>query len=47
MPQSVVERTLPESLVPAQSAQGASFRNFATRLRPFSSLTFDSAFSTV
>ena len=38
--------TLFESRVPAQSGHGPSFKNRATRLRPFSSLTLESAFST-
>ena len=36
-----------ESLVPWQSGQTSSFKNFSTRFMPFSSLTLASAFSTV
>ena len=36
-----------ESLVPPQSGQTSSFRNFSTLFMPFSSLTLANAFSTV
>ena len=36
-----------ESLVPPQSGQTLSFKNFSTLFMPFSSLTFANAFSTV
>ena len=36
-----------ESLVPPQSGHTESLRNFSTRFIPFSSFTFDRAFSTV
>ena len=47
IPASVDERTFLLSLVPPQSGQAASWRNFSTRFMPFSSLTLERAFSTV
>ena len=40
-------RAFSESRVPPQSGQTERRRNFSTRFMPFSSLTLDSAFSTV
>ena len=47
MPSTTGPRARAESRVPSQSGQTSSLRNFARRARPFSSFTFDSAFSTV
>ena len=47
MPRTVIERARSLRRVPPQSAHGPTVRNFSTRLMPFSSLTLESAFSTV
>ena len=40
-------RAFSESRVPEHAGHGVSLRNFSTRFMPFSSLTWDRAFSTV
>ena len=47
MPRSFGARAASLSRVPPQSGQTSSFKNFSTRFMPFSSVTLDSAFSTV
>ena len=47
IPRSFGARAASESLVPPHSGQMLCFRNFSTRFIPFSSLTFERAFSTV
>ena len=46
-PQMRMESASGHRRVPPHSGQASSLRNLATRLRPFSSLTLESAFSTV
>ena len=46
-PRIVTERARSLRRVPAQSSQGPTLRYLSTRLMPFSSLTLESAFSTV
>ena len=47
IPRSFGARAASERRVPPQSGQTDSIRNFSTRFMPFSSLTLESAFSTV
>ena len=47
MPRRRGARAASDSRVPPQSGQGPCFKNFATRFMPFSSLTWERAFSTV
>ena len=47
IPRSFGARAAAERRVPWQSGQMSSRRNFSTRFMPFSSLTLESAFSTV
>ena len=47
MPRTRGLRAAADKRVPPQSGHGPSVRNFATRARPFSSLAFANAFSTV
>ena len=47
MPRSFGALAASESLVPPQSGQMLCLRNFSTRFMPFSSFTFERAFSTV
>ena len=47
IPSIIGARAAADSRVPPQSGHSPSFKNRATRTRPFSSFTFDSAFFTV
>ena len=47
IPRSLGARAASDRRVPPQSGQTSCFKNFSTRFMPFSSFTWDRAFSTV